>query len=69
MADDDPVNTAAHIILDGSGAYEGLTAYVIVDHEKEAFIGAIIPDVMPELPPDWLVIYQAAYEDDPASSG
>jgi hypothetical protein len=69
MADDDPVNTAPHLILDGSGAYEGLTAYVIVDPEEETFVGAIVPDEMPELPPDWVEIYEASYKEEPANDG
>lgn len=69
LADDDPVNTGPRIILEGSGAYEGLTAYVIVDSERQTFVGAIIPDEMPELPSDWMDVYQAAHEDDPASDG
>ena len=69
MADEDPLNVAEQAILDGSGAYEGLTAYVIIDIETQSFIGAIIPDQMPELPDDWLEVYQAAYEEDPADDG
>lgn len=65
MADDDPLNVEEQVILDGSGAYEGLTAFVIIDFEAERFVGAIIPDEMPELPEDWLEIYQAAAEEAP----
>ena len=69
MGDDSPLNADEQVILDGSGAYEGLTAYVIIDHAAEAFVGAIIPDVMPELPADWLEILQASSNDDPDSDG
>ena len=69
MADDDPLNAAEQAILDGSGAYEGLTAFVIIDFETQSFVGAIIPDQMPELPPDWMEVYQAAHEEDPAAQG
>jgi hypothetical protein len=67
MADEDPLNVPEQVILDGSGAYEGLTAFVIIDLEMNSFVGAIIPDQMPVLPDDWLEVYQATYEDDPAS--
>ena len=60
MGDDDPINADEQVILDGSGAYAGLTAYLIIDSEDETFLGAIIPDEMPELPADWLDIYQSA---------
>lgn len=69
MADNDPLNVEEQVILDGLGAYEGLTAYVIIDFETESFVGAIIPDRMPELPDDWLEVYQAAYGDDSVGDG
>ena len=69
MADEDPINVDEQVILEGSGAYEGLTAYVIVDHSNETFIGAIIPAEMPELPEDWMDIYQSQGGEDGASVG
>lgn len=69
MADLDPVNVAEQVILDGSGAYEGLSAYLIVDWEQESFLGAIIPDDMPEIPADWVEIYQSAAGEDSAADG
>jgi len=60
MADDDPINADERLVLDGSGAYEGLTAYLLIADEDETFVGVILPDEMPELPADWLDIYQAA---------
>lgn len=63
MADEDPLNVPEQLFLDGAGAYEGLTAYVVVDHEDESYVGVIIPDEMPELPPDWVEIWQASYEE------
>lgn len=68
MADDDPINVPEQLFLDGAGAYEGLTAYVIIDHATETFIGVILPDEMPELPPDWMEIWQEATSDDPADA-
>jgi len=63
MADEDPINTDEQVHLDGSGAYEGLTAYLVVDWTEETFVGALIPDEMPELPDDWMEQYQAAAGD------
>jgi hypothetical protein len=63
IADEDPINTSEQVHLDGSGAYEGLTAYLVVDWAEESFVGALIPDQMPELPDDWLEQYQAAAVD------
>lgn len=60
MADDDPINADERVVLDGSGAYEGLTAYLLIADGDETFVGVILPDEMPELPADWLDIYQAA---------
>ena len=69
MADFDPVNVAEQVILDGSGAHTGLTAYLIVDWEHESFLGAIIPDEMPEIPADWVEIYQSVAGEDSAADG
>ena len=60
MADDDPINADERVVLDGSGAYEGLTAYLLIADADETFVGVILPDEMPELPADWMDIYQAA---------
>lgn len=60
MADDDPINADERVVLDGSGAYEGLTAYLLIADGDETFVGVILPDEMPELPADWPDIYQAA---------
>ena len=70
MADEDPINVDEQVILlEGSGAYESLTAYVIVDRFDETFIGAIIPAEMPELPEDWIDDYQHEDAEDAASVG
>ena len=63
IADEDPINTSEQVHLDGSGAYEGLTAYLVVDWEQDSFVGALIPDEMPELPDDWMEQYQASAGD------
>jgi hypothetical protein len=63
MADEDPIDVNERVDLDGSGAYEGLTAYLIIDWAEESFVGAIIPDEMPELPADWMEQYQASGDD------
>lgn len=60
MADGDPINVNERVDLDGAGAYAGLTAYLVIDWAEETFVGALIPDVMPELPDDWMEIYQAS---------
>jgi len=60
MADEDPINVPEQVVLTGSGAYAGLSAHLIVDYSDETFLGAIIPDEMPDLPADWLEIYQAS---------
>jgi len=62
IADLDPINTNEQVHLDGSGAYEGLTAYLVVDWAENSFVGALIPDEMPELPDDWMEQYQASAE-------
>jgi hypothetical protein len=67
MGDNDPINVDEQLILVGSGTYEGLTAYVILDSDAETFQGAIIPDEMPELPDDWMEIYQSQAGEDPVT--
>lgn len=69
MADDDPLNVAEQVILDGSGAYAGLTAYLIIESAEQSFLGAIIPDEMPEIPADWVEIYQSVTGEDSAADG
>jgi hypothetical protein len=63
IGDEDPINTNEQVHLDGSGAYEGLTAYLVVDWAEVSFVGALIPDEMPELPDDWMERYQASAGD------
>jgi len=63
IGDEDPVNTDEQVVLVGSGAYEGLTAYLVLDGDAETFLGAIIPAEMPELPDDWLAAYQSVVEE------
>ncbi len=60
IGDEDAINAAEQVSLEGSGAYEGLTVYLIIESSDETFLGAIIPAEMPELPEDWMDIYQAA---------
>ena len=57
-ADVDPLNAASLVVLTGRGAYEGLTAHLRIDTGTERFVGAITPEQMPELPDDWMEIYQ-----------